>query len=353
MQSHDYKHFRRGLIALLMVTLAGSAIGLAAPRASAVSGGPVVLMGIDAEDGGVGGHGPITVYEAVVTSILAEVSNGGSGILVIGGGKDLDDDVTSFWDEIASDLTVPVTYVNGASNIASQSFGGFAMLAVVSSEEETSDGGLTEEENDALTARGPNIATFINNGGGLLGFSQSGLEAPYAYLGGLGGFTVETELGYEDIVPSADGLAIGITDDLDECCWHDTYTTFPTFLKVLATVGEGEENAGEVAALGGAQVVVSSGQPTVRPRTATPTPTREPTATPVPPTATPTTPAPSPTAGVAGVVVPPPSGAISPPRTGLRGTSGSSNLAISLPLVAAGVIALAGLALTYRRRAQR
>lgn len=287
-----------------------------------------------------------------MTSILNEVSNGGTGILVIGGGKDEEDDVTSFWDQIESDLPVTVTYVNGAGNIASQSFAGFAMIAVVSSEEET-DGGLTETENDALTARGPDIAAFINNGGGLLGFSQTGFVSPYAYLGGIGGFTVETGLSYENIVPTADGLAIGITDALDVCCWHDTYTTFPSFLKVLATVGPDEDNAGDVAALGGARVVVSSGQPTLRPRTATPTPTQEPTATPVPPTATPTPPAPSPTAGIAGVVVSPPSGSISPPRTGLKGSRGSEHIVMPLSLVSVGAIALAGLGFAYRRRAHR
>ena len=69
-----------------------------------MSGGPVVLMGIDAEDGGPGGHGPLAVYANVVSSILADVTNGGSGILVIGGGKDTTppvDDVTGFWDQVA------------------------------------------------------------------------------------------------------------------------------------------------------------------------------------------------------------------------------------------------------------
>ncbi|MCH8164942.1 MAG: hypothetical protein IH889_04970 [Planctomycetes bacterium] len=52
--------------------------------------GPLVLMGIDAEDGGPGAHGPISVYESVLTNgsltgILDNVTNGGSGILVIGG----------------------------------------------------------------------------------------------------------------------------------------------------------------------------------------------------------------------------------------------------------------------------
>lgn len=319
--------------------------------ARAASGGPVVLMGIDAEDGGVGGHGPIQVYEDVVQSILNSVTNGGSGILVIGGGKDTDDDVTAFWDQIATDLSLTVTYVNGDTNIAAQSFAGFAMLAVVSSEEETSDGGLTGTENDALTGRGAHIAAFINGGGGLLGFSQSGFDAPYAYIGGLGTFSVETELGYEDIVPTTDGTAIGITDDLDVCCWHDTYTSFPSFLKVLATVGPNEDNAGDVAAIGGAQVVVSSGQPTIRPRTATPTtaPTEVPTETPIPPTATSTAVPPTPTATFAGAAA----GVISPPRTGEGGTAASrTGVTAAVGMAGAGValLTLAGLIKRTRSR---
>src|SRR3972149_9848441 len=69
-----------GLIPALAITVAGVlfAGGLARPASAAV-GGPVVLMGIDAEDGGVGGHGPISVYGDVVSRILAEVKNGGPG----------------------------------------------------------------------------------------------------------------------------------------------------------------------------------------------------------------------------------------------------------------------------------
>jgi hypothetical protein len=218
-------------------------------------GGPVVLMGIDAEDGGVGGHGPISVYEDVVNSILSEVTNGGSGILVIGGGKATSDDVTEFWDQIDADLTTTtVTYVNGATAIGAQSFSGFAMIAIASSEGETPFGGLTQAENDALAGRLSDIVAFVNAGGGLLGFSQTGFTNPYAYIGGLGTFTTNTGLGYDDITPTTEGSAVGITDDLDVCCWHDEYLTFPSFLEVLAT----NTGTGNPAAIGGAQVVVAA-----------------------------------------------------------------------------------------------
>ena len=63
-------------------------------------GGPVVLMGIDAEDGNGtpgSGHGGKSPYISVVSDMLTHVSNGGSGILVIGGGKSAGDNVTEFW----------------------------------------------------------------------------------------------------------------------------------------------------------------------------------------------------------------------------------------------------------------
>lgn len=220
--------------------------------ASAATGGPVVLMGIDAEDGGVGGHGPIGVYVDVVNSVLGEVSNGGSGILVVGGGKNTSDDVTEFWDAIGGGTSQTVTYVNGDLAIADQSFAGFAMIAIVSSVGETRSGGLTDAESVALNARASDIAGFVNSGGGLFGTSQAELSAPYGYLGDIGAFTSTVDVSYRNITPTADGTAVGITDALDICCWHDYYDTFPDFLAVLAV----DANNDRVAALGGAQVVI-------------------------------------------------------------------------------------------------
>ena len=227
-----------------------------------MAGGPLVLMGIDAEDGGVGGHGPIANYIQVVNSILGNVSNGGSGILVIGGGKNPADNVTTFWDAIGIGTGETVTYVNGAS-IATQSFAGFAMLGIVSGEEETPSGGLTQAENNILATRQPDIAAFINNGGGLLGFSQTGFTNPYAYLASVGAFIVNTGLAYDNITPTTEGNAIGITDALDICCWHDEYVTFPTFLNLLAT----NTATGIAAAIGGQQVIVPTGCPIPNPQT--------------------------------------------------------------------------------------
>ena len=224
---------------------------------NAYSQGPLVLMGVDAEDGGPGNHGPIASYEAVITSIFGNVSNGGVGILVIGGGKDIADDVTVWWTLIGTDLGIPVTFVNGAANIAFANFAGFAMLGIASTVVETASGGLTQDENVALAGRAFDVAAFINGGGGLLGFSQDGLTPLYGYIGGIGTFTVNTCGGYDDILPTPAGLAIGITDALDVGCWHDTYVTFPDFLVVLAFNDEsGTCSFEEAAAIGGLQVII-------------------------------------------------------------------------------------------------
>jgi hypothetical protein len=225
-------------------------------------GGPIVLMGIDAEDGGIGGHGPIQNYIDVTNSILANVTNGGSGILVIGGGKSPTDNVTTFWDAIGTGTGETITYVNGA-NIATQSFAGFALIAVASSVFETPSGGLTQAENDLLATRQNDIANFVNNGGGLFGLSQTGFTNPYAYLGTVGSFTVNINLSYDNITPTAAGLSVGITDALDICCWHDEYLTFPSFLSVLAT----DTFTGNAAAIGGQSVIIPTGCPVANPQT--------------------------------------------------------------------------------------
>ena len=227
--------------------------------------GPIVLMGIDAEDGGPGVHGPITVYEDVVDHILQRANvlgNGGSGILVIGGGKSNSDDVTRFWNEIDNYIQVnwgqSVAYVNGASDIATRSFAGFRMIAVVSSFSGTSSGGLTQAENSALANRRSDIANFVNiQKGGLLGFSQTGFSNPYEYLADVGTFNVNLMLSINDVTPTAVGLNMGITDDLDVCCWHDEYLVYPGFLEVLAIGADSLE----VLAVGGDSVWVEPPEP--------------------------------------------------------------------------------------------
>lgn len=246
---------------VLKATGAGALVGLGtASPVSAVtgtSGGPVVLMGIDAEDGNVdfGFHGGMTIYQNLVTDILSQVTNGNSGILAIGAKSG--QDTGKFWDAIGTGTSQTVTFASGVTAIEDADFSGYAMVGVSSSVGE-SPGGLTDAENDALIGRAVDLAALVNGGGGLLGFSQDELARPWAYLGGLGAFTTNHPAQYDDVTATAAGNAVGLTDtNLDVCCWHDTFTAWPSFLDVLATNNEtGNSGFGEAAALGGATVVI-------------------------------------------------------------------------------------------------
>jgi hypothetical protein len=256
---------RRKALALCALMLGGLLLLPSASAPAQAAGGPLVLMAIDAEDCGPGGHGPISVYESVVNDIMSKATKPGTGILVIGGGKGTEGDcVSDFWDQIRTDTGHSVTYVNGSAAIGAVNFAPFKMLAVASDENNTPDG-LTQDEHNALSARKATVAAFVNAGGGLIGFSSDFSEpapnaGPYDYLTVIGGFSLRST-SYEEILPTPDGAAIGITDALDVCCWHQTFTAFPPFLKVLATHAEtGGTGFGEPAALGGAQVVVGPPQ---------------------------------------------------------------------------------------------
>lgn len=266
-KKYNTQNFNSSQSFLMLVLLTAIVSWAAAPsvlaRGGGNNGGPVILMGIDAEDGGVGGHGPIANYVSVVNSIYGQTSNNGTGILVIGANGSNPQD---FWNTIGTQTGYTITYVTGASNVSSQSFNSFRMIAVVGSDDETS-GGLTIAEHNALIPRQNDIANFVNTGGGLLGFS-SFPESPYAYLAGFGSFSISTGLSYSDITPTQDGINVGITDALDICCWHNEFNSFPAFFNVLAFSGGNNElrlngggggGSGQPAAIGGTSVFIPSG----------------------------------------------------------------------------------------------
>jgi len=181
------------------------------------TGGPVSLMGIDAEEGGT--HPEPSNYTTLINQMLSSVPSGRSGILVIGGGKAScinppysSDAVTVFWDAIDVLITTDaITYVNGAA-VATQGFSGFKMIAVASSYSEITTGcGLTNPENEALALRKNDIAAFVNGGGALLGFTATGLANPYGYLAPFGSFAFTTGVNYNNITPATDGAARRIT----------------------------------------------------------------------------------------------------------------------------------------------
>ena len=235
----------------LLVSVLSLALALAVPAVAGAAGGPIILAGVDAEDGGIGGHGPIENYATMTQSILGGVTNGGSGILVFGGGSGTD--VESFWKAISQRTGAPVTFATGNA-VGSTSLAGFAMVAVASSADTTPGGGLTAADNTALAGRRGDLVNFVNAGGGLLGFSQTGFAEPYAYLG-FGGVKVEIGLSYSDITPDFYGQYSGLTDALDITAWHDEYISYPGFMRVLAI----NPATGNPAAIGGRTVRVDPG----------------------------------------------------------------------------------------------
>ncbi len=242
---------------VLLIWLLASVIGalLPASPATGAAGGPLVLMGIDGEDGGPNGHGPIANYVQIVNSVLANVTSGGTGILVVDSATSSTANTRTFWNAISAGSGKPVTYVSGPA-ISTQPLGGFAMVAVASDFRNTPGGGLNAADNLRLGARRSAVAAFVNGGGGLMGFSSNFTASeggPYPYLGDLGSFTFNFPPQYSNITPTTDGLAIGITNAFDVCCWHDEYVTFPAFLKVLAR----NASTGRAAAIGGVNVVIS------------------------------------------------------------------------------------------------
>ena len=249
---------RWGLWAAVFAAAMALTTPLALPAQAATPGGPIILMGIDAEDAG---HGPPATYAQVVESILRNTDNGGDGILVFGAHSAV---VKQWWDTVGAEAGETVTHVI-APAIGTVDFTGYQMLAV-SSDVSNTAGGTRAVDNLQLATRRGDVADFVNGGGGLFGLASVFTEAeggPYPYLADLGAFTFAHPPQYPDITPTAEGSAVGISDALDLCCWHDEYLTFPPFLQVLAT----NPATGNAAAVGGLNVVI--GDLTLSPETQT------------------------------------------------------------------------------------
>jgi hypothetical protein len=211
-------------------------------------------MGIDAEGGGIGGHGSLSVYADVVDFLGEECvePRRGSAILVIGADGAANNEVTAFWTALASQANRPVTFVDGEAAILAVQFQPYAILAVVSDESEV-NGGLIKEEHEALVTRQADIASFIRDGGGLVGM-YSGFADPFGYLGGLGTIQV-TPASYSIVTPTgvADnpippGFQLG-----QGAVWHQTFASFPSFLEVLAVRAGAPA---EPAVIGGCEVTI-------------------------------------------------------------------------------------------------
>lgn len=227
-----------------------------------VTGGPVVLMELDSEEGsGSSNHGPPEEHAAMVAAILENVTNGGEGILVLGGAPDEDGGVGEYWrDDVAADPRVDeaVTFVNGASDIRDVDFEEYAMIGVVSSDHEIWNG-LTESENEALAERQGDITAFVNAGGGLLGKTQHGLTNPWEYISPVA--DIESRYANNssiEVTPAGEELGLTQSGMDGWCCYHGAFEedSVPDFMDVL--LRNPEQLDDPPAAIGGDSVVVQT-----------------------------------------------------------------------------------------------
>src|SRR5215213_1258997 len=215
--------------------------------------GPVILVGLDTEYGyrpDTVSHGTIATWANIIkTGLLNKVTNGKSDILVIGGGKNSSDEITTFWKQIGAHPAVArnVVFANGMTQIKYVPLNNFAMIAIANSYAGT--GKLTQGELLAISMRRDEVAAFVCSGGAVFG-STGDLSPAYGYITGVGNITTANMI-YEDITATPAGTAVGINNtNLDNGPWHTTFTSFPPFLQVLAT----DAKTGKIAAIGGANV---------------------------------------------------------------------------------------------------
>ena len=232
---------------------------LALAPVCALAQGPVLLVGIDTEFGhrpANSSHGSIATWANIIQNgLLANVTNGNMSILVIGGGKNPNDEVTDFWTQIGNALGRPVVFVHETKvfnktfthQISLVNFANYALVAVANSEDGT--GKLTWDELSALNDRRLEIRDYLCNGGALFASSDT-LPAAYGYLF-IAAPVLPKPFETSDVTPTADGALVGITaTNLDGGPWHNSFTLYPGFLRPLATI----TGSSAVAALGGISV---------------------------------------------------------------------------------------------------
>lgn len=240
------------------------------------TGGPVMLTGIDPEQGHVScNHGCLDTWQDVIRRMLEHTRGPGSGALVIGVEKDASDRAATWWttmfdgDPDSSRSGVPETglgveweAVKGADAIADVDFNDYQFVGVATVDSQVSgSGGLDEpEEVEALTARASDIATFINRGGGWMGHTMNGRDDSFDYITDL--FDVETRgHTFEHVDITDEGFEAGFDESLESVwAWHEVFEEFPDFLEVLAWTDDSSRGtAGEAAVIGGRQVGVPTG----------------------------------------------------------------------------------------------
>lgn len=236
----------RRLTSILTLALPLALVALAfTPVRVFAQGGPVLVLGIDAEDGGPNGHGPLTAYRAIVDAMLSNTTNSApTDVLVVGvkGSGPL----LAFYSALLNQPPARSrTFVAGGA-ISAVPFNNYKLIIVVTSGQHV-PGGLDPTENVILNQRKNDIRAFINCGGGLLAFSGPMNTATfpqwynYLDLPGLGPITYQDGGTFNNVVMDNAGAAgLGITVPMNQLLassgdlWHTMFPSFPTALPSVA-----------------------------------------------------------------------------------------------------------------------
>lgn len=193
--------------------------------------GKIFVSGQDSDDSN---HVSLAFGAQLLTFVGTGNTNGGSGILVLGGYTGTSATNINAWNGVALQS---LTAVSGAAAIAAQSFAGFAGILMPSADAQTT-GGMTQAELDAINARAADIAAFVNGGGNLMAFTQEGLTGSFGWFPG-GGLTTSA-ISTSNIGQTAALAAAGLiaTDaEIAGDLFHNNFTGPQGFfgLSVLAT----------------------------------------------------------------------------------------------------------------------
>ncbi len=231
------------------------ALNAAMPSPVQAQGGPVLILGIDPENGSPGSHGPISAYRGMINVLQSQVSNGNNGLLIIGSGKPAPapPNLFNFWTAVANVApALPRNHVNGPA-IASVDFSTYSIICIASDDQNV-NGGLTRAEWTALMTRKADLRKFINCGGAVFAMcAPDNYPDWYNYLtfpaAPLISYTT-TIGGFSDVglLPGASTVGqfgpftnlLGSSTDI----WHNTYTAYPAPLLPLARqIGTGRPTA--------------------------------------------------------------------------------------------------------------
>ncbi len=216
--------------------------------------GKLFISGQDSDDGG---HVSTSFGAQMLNFIGMGNTNGGTGILVLGGYANTSASSINSWN---AGNAHTLTASSGAAAIALQSFAGFAGILMPSANTQT-NGGISQAELDAINARATDIATFVNTGGNLMAFTQEGLTGSFGWfpLGALTTSSISTANISQTLALNAAGFSAADSEIAGDL-FHNNFTGPSGFfgLQVLARDNDTQE---AVILGGGVETQIATPEP--------------------------------------------------------------------------------------------